>query len=166
MTLRPEYALGHSQYNAFLFAAIGEEDGSLPLTVLSALSRLDVDPWQEAARLAALPKEAAARALAVLIARLPPGDVAPAQVDEIAVRLVEALPKPGAAEPPAMPAARARRPGAANSRPTSPQSRRITVLVWAGLAVAALVLALTLQPSNELEPERGFTPPSGQSSTR
>ena len=25
MTLRPEYSLGHSPYNAFLFAAIGEE---------------------------------------------------------------------------------------------------------------------------------------------
>ena len=25
MTLRPEYSLGHSAYNAFLFAAVGEE---------------------------------------------------------------------------------------------------------------------------------------------
>ena len=27
MTLRPEYSLGHSEYNAFLFAAVGEESG-------------------------------------------------------------------------------------------------------------------------------------------
>ena len=51
MTLRPEYSLGHSEYNAFLFAAVGEEKVGLPLTVLTALTRLGFDPWQEAARL-------------------------------------------------------------------------------------------------------------------
>jgi hypothetical protein len=40
MTLRPEYSLGHSEYNAFLFAAVGEEKVGLPLTVLTALTRL------------------------------------------------------------------------------------------------------------------------------
>ena len=45
MTLRPEYSLGHSEYNAFLFAAVGEEAVGLPLTVLTALSRLGIDPW-------------------------------------------------------------------------------------------------------------------------
>jgi len=34
MTLRPEFSLGHSEYNAFLFAAVGEEKIGLPLTVL------------------------------------------------------------------------------------------------------------------------------------
>jgi hypothetical protein len=31
MTLRPEYSLGNSTYNAFLFAAVGEEKAGLPL---------------------------------------------------------------------------------------------------------------------------------------
>jgi len=44
MTLRPEYSLGHSEYNAFLFAAVGEEKVGLPLTVLTALTRLGFDP--------------------------------------------------------------------------------------------------------------------------
>ena len=39
MGLRPEYSLVHSRYNAFLFAAVGEEKSGLPLTVLSALAR-------------------------------------------------------------------------------------------------------------------------------
>ena len=43
MTLRPEYSLGHSEYNAFLFAAVGEEKVGLPLTVLTALTRLGFD---------------------------------------------------------------------------------------------------------------------------
>ena len=74
MTLRPEYSLGHSEYNAFLFAAVGEEKVGLPLTVLTALTRLGFDPWREAARLSDLPRETAARAFAVTIAKLPEGD--------------------------------------------------------------------------------------------
>src|SRR5258707_7170575 len=65
MTLRPEYSLGHSEYNAFLFAAVGEEKVGLPLTVLTALTRLGFDPWREASRLSGLAKETAARAFAV-----------------------------------------------------------------------------------------------------
>ena len=74
MTLRPEYSLGHSDYNAFLFASLGQEETGLPLTVQTALIRLGVDPWQEAARLSDMPKAAAAQALAAAMARLPDGD--------------------------------------------------------------------------------------------
>jgi hypothetical protein len=74
MTLRPEYLLGHSQYNAFLFAAVGEEKTGVSLTVLTALTRLGFDPWREAARLSDLPRETAARVFAVTIAMLPEGD--------------------------------------------------------------------------------------------
>jgi hypothetical protein len=73
MTLRREYSLGHSEYNAFLFACVGEEEIGMPLTVLTALTRLGFDPWQEAARLSDLPTEDAAQALAATIARLPEG---------------------------------------------------------------------------------------------
>jgi hypothetical protein len=41
-----------SDFDAFLFAPVGEERNGMLLSVLSALARLDVDPWQEAARLA------------------------------------------------------------------------------------------------------------------
>ena len=68
MTLRPEYSLGHSEYNAFRFAAVGEEKVGLPLTVLTALTPLGFDPWGEAARLSHLRRETAARAFAVTIA--------------------------------------------------------------------------------------------------
>ena len=45
MTLRREYSLGHSEYNDFLFASVGEEKIGMSLTVLTALTRLGVDPW-------------------------------------------------------------------------------------------------------------------------
>ena len=94
MTLRPEYSLGHSAYNDFLFGSLGPGEGGTEITVLSALSRLGIDPWQEAERLAALPREAAAQALADTIARLPAGAFAasPEAGGAIASRLVALLP--------------------------------------------------------------------------
>jgi len=74
LTLRPQYSLGHSEFNDFLFASVGEETNGMQLTVLSALSRLGFDPWGEAARLSNLPEEAAAGALAATIAGLPAGN--------------------------------------------------------------------------------------------
>ena len=88
MALRSEYSLGHSEYNAFLFAAVGEEKIGMPLTVLTALTRLGIDPWQEAARLADLSKEAALRTLAATIAKLPEGDWKAADSEAIAARLL------------------------------------------------------------------------------
>jgi hypothetical protein len=92
MALRPQFSLIHSEYNEFLFASVGEEKNGIPLTVLSALTRLGFDPWGEAARLSDLPKEAAARALAAAIAALPEGDWAVSDARAIAARLVSRLP--------------------------------------------------------------------------
>jgi hypothetical protein len=49
------YELGHSDLNAFLYAAVGREASGMTLTVLSTLARVEIDPWQEAGRLADLP---------------------------------------------------------------------------------------------------------------
>jgi hypothetical protein len=154
MSLRAEYALGNSPYNAFLFAAVGEERAGQPLTVLSALARLGFDPWTEAARLAALPREAAARAFAVSIAMLPEGDWKASDSDAIATRLVGSLPKPGEAIPsppkPAAPRAAALRDGA------HPALDQITALYrrplfWAALAIAGLLLVWQVQPDATFE---------------
>ena len=61
--------------------------------VLSGLSRLGIDPWDEAARLSQLPKERAIEALGGRIARLPPGVWQVSDAAGIAARLVELLPK-------------------------------------------------------------------------
>src|SRR5689334_25203804 len=55
----------------FLYAEIGQQENGTPLTVLSAFARLGLDPWREAARLARLSKDDAARELARMMARLP-----------------------------------------------------------------------------------------------
>src|SRR5271157_4224981 len=95
MALRPQYSLLQSEFNEFLFAYVGEEKNGMPLTVLSALTRLGLDPWGEAARLANLPSEAAARALEAVIALLPEGDWKVSDSWAIATRLVNRLPGRG-----------------------------------------------------------------------
>ncbi|MGD1876113.1 MAG: hypothetical protein ACFB13_01270 [Kiloniellaceae bacterium] len=95
MTLRPEYSLAHSEFNDFLFAFVGEEKSGLSLTVLSAMARLGLDPWAEAARLSGLTKEAATSALTETISGLPEGDWKAKDLRAIAARLVSFLPKRG-----------------------------------------------------------------------
>jgi hypothetical protein len=87
------YAHG-SEFNGFLFAPIGEDRNGMTLSVLSALARLDVDPWQEADRLARLPRAAAAQSLAALVAALPNGPRGCLDSGLIAKRLVGLLPRP------------------------------------------------------------------------
>jgi len=59
------------EFDRFLFASIGLDRNGLPLSVVSALARLDIDPWHEASELNLMPREAATNRLALLLARLP-----------------------------------------------------------------------------------------------
>lgn len=61
MTRAAAASIQQSQFNDFLFAPIGNEKNGMLLTVLSALARLDVDPWREAASMAQMSTEAATR---------------------------------------------------------------------------------------------------------
>ncbi len=92
MTLRTAYAPMDPEFDAFLFASIGEEVNGVPLSVLSALSRLDLDPRTEAARLANLTKEAAADQLARMIALLSDRHWSVSEARRIASGLIERLP--------------------------------------------------------------------------
>lgn len=46
-----------SDYDALLFAELGEDRTGAAVTVLSALARLDLEPWTEARELAGLARE-------------------------------------------------------------------------------------------------------------
>jgi hypothetical protein len=82
-----------SQFDDFLFAPIGDERNGMLLSVLSALARLDVDPWLEAASLARLPKETATARMASLIAALPDRPSAQPDTAAVAARLIALLPR-------------------------------------------------------------------------
>src|SRR5271165_6143089 len=101
MTYSASVSRLESEFDDFLFAPIGEDRNGILLSVLSALARMDVDPWQEAAKLAGLPGAIATQRLASLIAALPDGASAHRDAGTIAARLVALLPRPLRSKTPA-----------------------------------------------------------------
>ena len=81
------------EFDKFLYAPIGEDRNGTPLSVLSALARRDVDPWQEAASLAHMPSATAALRLTALISALPDGSIKNIRAKAIVDDLVALLPK-------------------------------------------------------------------------
>jgi hypothetical protein len=91
--LPPAFSLLKSEFNDFLFAPVGEEDDHRTLTVLSALSCEGIDPWQQAARLRQLPREAATRNLASILAALTDRPCSETEARLAADRLIALLPR-------------------------------------------------------------------------
>ena len=86
-----------SRYENFLFAPICDEPGGMRLSVLSALARMDVDPWEEAARLAKLSTPDAERTLISTLNLFPGKRQRSAETELLAARLIALLPKAGEA---------------------------------------------------------------------
>jgi hypothetical protein len=81
------------EFHDFLYASVGDDRNGMLLSVLSALARLNLDPWKEAAELSRLPKDTAIGRLASLIASLPDGRSAFPNREAIAARLIALLPR-------------------------------------------------------------------------
>jgi hypothetical protein len=82
-----------SEFDEFLYASIAEEHNGTLLSVLSALARSNLDPWDEAARLAGLPRAAARQFLTTLIAALPEGPSPRGDPGLLVERLIALLPR-------------------------------------------------------------------------
>lgn len=133
-----------AEFEAFLFAPVGEDGHGMLLSVLSALARLNVDPWREAAKLAGLPAEKATQRLTSLIAALPDGPPAPRDAGTIAARLVKLLPRPRAAS-------RAPMLGMAQGVEPAGRSRAILFVVVLILMLGAQYLFFHPQPSTQVD---------------
>jgi hypothetical protein len=131
------------EFNDFLYAAVGADRNEMPLSVLSALSRLDVDPWQEAAELAELPPDTATKRLASLLARLPGGRWPQADLRAIADRLIELLPHPGSPN--------GRGTETARSLHAMTHSTLAKMLIFAALGATALIMAASREPSSRTD---------------
>jgi hypothetical protein len=92
MVLHSAYAPVLPEMDPFLFASVGEEVRGIPLSVLSALAQLGLEPRNEAVRLSSLTSEAAASQLGGLFARLPGRSWTSSEIRGIASKLVELLP--------------------------------------------------------------------------
>jgi len=126
------------EFDDFLYAPIGTDRNEMPLSVLSALSRLNVDPWREAAELSELPKGVATQRLASLIARLPGGRWPLADARAIADRLIQLLPHRGSSAPSVM------KPRGLHGMNVSTST---IVLICAALAIAGLIIAASYERS-------------------
>ena len=87
----PAFSQLTSQYDRFLFAPILEQKG-VPLSLLSVLARLDIDPRQEAARLATLSKDEATNSLSSTIWKANSERLSASEASVLAARLIEFLP--------------------------------------------------------------------------
>ena len=92
MSLRPLYRPLRPDLDRFLYATVGEEQEGVSLTMISALVRLDLDPWDEAGRLSSLAKPEAGEQLAQTILRLTGTRWPFPEVRRIADGLIELLP--------------------------------------------------------------------------
>lgn len=92
MALRPLYRPLRPDLDHFLFAPVGEERDGISLSVISALTRLGLDPWDEATRLSSLPKRQAVDQLSPMIGRLSGTRWSSSEAREIALGLIELLP--------------------------------------------------------------------------
>jgi hypothetical protein len=94
MTRVRSFGLPVTGFEEFLYSPIRQDDGGIPLSVLSVLARHDVDPWEEAARLSRLPRTAAIEHLVSLIGTAPEQKPAFHELTVTASRLIALLPRP------------------------------------------------------------------------
>src|ERR1051325_6943666 len=95
---RKPYLPLHPDLDSFLFSAVGDERNGIPLSIISMLTRLGLDPWNEAGRLSTLNQPEAVEQLARLIAEVPSAARTLGEARQIASGLVERLPKFDGAE--------------------------------------------------------------------
>lgn len=96
MTLRQSFRPLRPDLDRFLFAQVGDEVEGVPLSVISALTRLGLDPWEEAGRLSSFSDREASEQLARLIGDLRGHVDHRPDTREIATGLVALLPGRGA----------------------------------------------------------------------
>jgi hypothetical protein len=121
-----------SEFDAFLFAHIGEEKNGMLLSVLSAFARLDLDPWREAAELARMPQRSARQRLTSLLEALPNQPSTRPEPETVSTRLIALLPR--AASPSV--ASSDQLPGAI----ATPNSRALIYVMLANLLIMTCMI--------------------------
>jgi hypothetical protein len=117
-----------SKFDDFLYAIVCEDVEGTRVSVLSTLARRDVDPWDEAAHLAAMSTENAERTLALSL--ISGGITTPLEAKVIATRLVRLLPREDEDER-----------IAAVTATTAGMQRKTSWFVWLCLAIGIWLLA-------------------------
>jgi len=154
------------EFDDFLFAPIGEERNGMLLSVISALARLNVDPWQEAANLAQLPGTTATRRLASLIASLPDRPSAKLDPATNAARLIARLPRRASFTAPAVETLLdARLRSVVQSQPFRYAAFILMVLVLGSFAIAATQRSASRGVATDAPASNTTVPPAPSSTS-
>jgi hypothetical protein len=143
---RPSVSSFTSRYDHFLFAPICEEANGMQLSVLSALARIDVDPWEEATRLATMPKAIAVRTFVSTLDQVLGKGWNRSETEVIAARLVQLLPHRGE--------------GVTPTETARVGTQQTYWLVWLGFALAISLLS----PHHQVTDAGGATSESNATS--
>ncbi len=135
------------EFDKFLGSSIGDDRNGTGLSVLSALARLDVDPWQEATSLSLMSREAAAARLTELIEALPDAQASAIPSRMSAADLVALLPKLKAHD--------ARSPDGAFAAPGVRKTRALFVV-----SAFAVMMLIVCAMSAHVSPGPGANPPA------
>jgi len=149
-----------SEFNAFLFSPIGEGRNGMPLSVVSLLARSDLDPWLEAATLAAMSADAAAQRLDSLIRALPDQPLTLPDSRMVATRLIALLPR--RTDPNIRPPEKQAKAAAADAAGLALRRQRIVVAMILVLCVLFFMGSQFATVSNESStpPGAANAPPS------
>jgi hypothetical protein len=135
-------------YDRFLYASICEQNNGTQVTVLSALVRADIDPWEEATRLATMPRAKAEATLSSLLRQISDQRWTDAEVEAVSERLVQLLPTKEGGES-----------ATVIFSSIGEVDRSIFWLIWLGLALAVSFNSPRNQPSIS-EPGSAVTSPA------
>ena len=125
MDHRSRFSSLSTSYDSFLFAPVCDDANGTRLSVISALARMGVDPWEEATRLAAMPKAIAEKTLLSILDLVSGRSWKSPEAAAIAAQLVRLLPQPNEAA------------SMSTTQPASvPAQRQSYWWVWLGFALA------------------------------
>ena len=132
-----------AEFDEFLFAPLSEDRDEMPLSVLSAFARLDVDPWEEAAKLAQLPRSSATERLVSLIAALPDGSSARLDAARASARLIDLLPQRVSSNPSKM--------WLGSGAASNPRAAIYLCVIFMAIVMAAQCIIASRQPPAQVD---------------
>jgi len=132
-----------SEFDNFLFASIGEDGNGMQVSMLSGLARSNLDPWNEAEHLSAMPGTTAVERLTALIGALPGKAWPHSEAQAAATRLIALLPH-----------------ALAPHAGSTPRRRSLAVAMrfrpwWIYVALVSLVLGSQMIAANRMLPPAG-----------
>jgi hypothetical protein len=159
MTHSASAAIERFQFDDFLFAPIGQEQNGMVLSVVSALARLDIDPWSEAVSLAQMSREVAIERMRLLIAAALPEEAFPrSDTEAIASRLIALL-------PPRHISRSASIGNSSGKTVVTANWRILAIFILIGFMLGIQVLTRSVQPPAQADAVHGLAPSVVQAPT-